>query len=294
MLSYKAVQFTKTTPRSYFCWQEWIGFSDFELLGCMLTKRILRSRHRNTLSQSYVARFSSDHPCLIYRIKLCICCYFANYLGDKSPDGKLSYSFLLLALTHTTALCCNGIDCDSPMYVWSWRLSSWFPPTNDSCRSAKWAYNAFRPTKQWPGLEYRLTKWLELLKNTLLTHCAQFDKKILNVIRKFNEDINTKWQQYSINHVIWSLFHSTLSVLSVFVVSIIEHIVILSSSTGTSFPCFMSISKSHMPFFYFSSFKGPRLKILLYTFLYLIYFFKKLYNKKIFFSEKVCQVQKSI
>ena len=46
------------------------------------------------------------------------------------------------------------------------------------------------------------------------------------------------------------------------------------SSTQNGF-----ISKSHMPFFYFSSFKGPRLKLLLYTFLYLIYFFRK---KKIF------------
>ena len=88
----------------------------------------------------------------------------------------MTYLQYLLALAHTTTFCCTAVGCDGNHFslqdLLPGKLAVDSPPPS-AAQKVKRTHNTYRPTQEWPFLEFRLIEWLrqEYLMDPLCCVC---------------------------------------------------------------------------------------------------------------------------
>lgn len=131
-------------------------------------------RPRSILKPNSQQREHAPYSSLkLVKFNECIQLMFAQYLGDKSPEGlfahfvNCSLTITVIALLHSTKFCCDR-SCHNVDGEPNFNLQDYLPgkiftmalPSPDMAKT-KQTHNKFCPTAERPFLEFRLLQWLK-------------------------------------------------------------------------------------------------------------------------------------
>jgi len=131
-------------------------------------------RPRSILKPNSQQRERAPYSSLkLVKFNECIQLMFAQYPSDKSPEGLFAHfinsslTITVIALLHSTKFCCDW-SCHNVDGKPNFNLQDYLPgkiftmalPSPDMAKT-KQTRNKFRPTAEWPFLEFQLLQWLE-------------------------------------------------------------------------------------------------------------------------------------
>lgn len=144
------------------------------------------------------------HGVKLIQNKNCLRKEFADYLGDKSPEGTDNIIFyprssLFAALIHSTKFCCSFCHPENPLDLRDFLPGFIFslPPIDTSNKRKRAPAKTYRPTKERGSLDFRLIQWLEAehasdpLRSVRPMYFILSDSQRANLVRAPSKEIKS-------------------------------------------------------------------------------------------------------